>query len=626
MGGQGLSRFIALAAGFLHHRNMKHDAIAVVDFGGQYAHLIATKVRRLHVYAEILQPEDPVEKFAQFKGIILSGSPSLSAYDEDSAYDKRIYDLSIPILGFCFGHQEIAKHYGGKVEHTAREYGPATLRIDTHTPIFTGLHREELVWMSHGDTVTVCPDGFNEIGVSVTGGIEHSNAAIGSDTLRRYGFQFHPEVDDTVHGEEMLRNFCIDICGCRPDWNMETYVDEAIGRIHKQAANRAVFLLASGGVDSTVCAVLLGRALGPENVHLLHIDNGLMRKHESASVVEELKRRGFSKHFHFVDASDRFLQALAGVVDPEKKRRIIGDTFIEVFRDAAGSVELETCLLAQGTIYPDTIETGGTKRADTIKTHHNRVPVIQKMIQQGMVIEPLAELYKAEVRELGETLGLPEEIVWRHPFPGPGLGIRLLCSDGAAPQDDAILQSQKALNDLLNDSRIAGRVLPVRSVGVKADLRSYEHPVLLWGSLPAENAEATAARIFQRVPGVNRCIVDLTGKGVKTAQPLAAGVTRERLDLLREADAIVMEALQRRNLYRTVWQCPTVFIPLRIDGIGKEFVVIRPVLSERAMTARPALLPNDLLSNLAERILRLPDISGIAVDITTKPPGTIEWE
>ena len=605
---------------------MKHDAIAVVDFGGQYAHLIATKVRKLHVYAEILQPEDPVEKFAQFKGIILSGSPSLSAYDEDNAYDKRIYDLEIPILGFCFGHQEIAKHYGGKVEHTAREYGPAILRIETHTPIFTGLHSEELVWMSHGDSVTVRPTGFNEIGVSVTGGIEHSNAAIGNDSLRRYGFQFHPEVDDTVHGEEMLRNFCIHICGCRPDWSMRTYVEEAMARIQNQAANRPVFLLASGGVDSTVCAVLLGRALGPENVHLLHIDNGLMRKDESRTVVEELRRRGFSKHFHFVDASDRFMQALAGVIDPEKKRRIIGDTFVEVFREAAGRSELESCLLAQGTIYPDTIETGGTKRAEVIKTHHNRVPVIQKMIEQGMVIEPLVELYKTEVRELGETLGLPEELVWRHPFPGPGLGIRLLCSDGNPPEPDAILQSQEALRDLLNDSRIFGRVLPVRSVGVKADLRSYEHPVLLWGAISAENAEATAGRVFQKVPGINRCIVDLTGKGVTEARPLAAGVTRDRLDLLREADAIVMETLQSRNLYRTVWQCPTVFIPLQINGTGEEFVVIRPVLSERAMTARPALLPEDLLSHLVDRILRLPRISGVAVDITTKPPGTIEWE
>ncbi|HSP05821.1 MAG TPA: glutamine-hydrolyzing GMP synthase, partial [Acidobacteriota bacterium] len=322
----------------------------------------------------------------------------------------------------------------------------------------------------------------------------------------------------------------------------------------------------------------------------------------------------------------RFLDALEVVTDPEKKRRIIGDTFIDVFRDEAGRLDLHGCLLAQGTIYPDTIETGGTKRADVIKTHHNRIPVIQEMIEQGLVIEPLAELYKVEVRELGETLELPEEMVWRHPFPGPGLGIRLLCSDGVVAEPEKIPESRKALETLFSGTGIAGAVLPVRSVGVKADLRSYEHPVMLWGEIPMEQAESIAARVFQKVPGVNRCVVDLRMRGVKQTRLLAATVTRDRLDLLREADAIVMDGLRRHGLYRTVWQCPTVFVPLEIDGRGSEFVVIRPVLSERAMTARPALLPREVLADLRDRILELPRISGVAVDITTKPPGTIEWE
>ena len=606
---------------------MKHDGIAVIDFGGQYAHLIATKIRRLHVYAEILQPEDPVERFAEFKGIILSGSPSLSAYDEDTAsYDKRIYELPIPILGFCYGHQEIAKHYGGKVEHAEREYGPATLSISGGSQIFVGLQSEEIVWMSHGDTVTVCPPGFTEIGLSASGGISHRNAAIGSDSLRRYGFQFHPEVDDTEHGEEMLRNFCIDICGCRPDWTMENYAQEMIERIRKKAAGGKVFLLASGGVDSTVCAVLLGRALGPENVYLLHIDNGLMRKNESAMVIAEFQKRGFGTNLHFADRSQQFLDALAGQTDPEKKRRIIGDTFIDVFREEAARLNLDGCLLAQGTIYPDTIETGGTKRADVIKTHHNRVPVIQRMIEEGLIIEPLAELYKVEVRELGEKLELSEELVWRHPFPGPGLGIRLLCSDGSISNAEKIPESQKALDVLLASSGLNGAVLPIRSVGVKADLRSYEHPVMLWGNLLWQEAESIAARVFQKVPGVNRCIVDLTGHGVRRAELLAATVTRPRLDLLREADAIVMDALRHQGLYRTIWQCPTVLLPLAINDNGREFVVIRPVLSERAMTARPAILPLALLIELRNRISALPGISGVALDVTTKPPGTIEWE
>lgn len=605
---------------------MKRDEIGVVDFGGQYAHLIATKVRRLGVYAEILQPEDSVERFAQCKGIILSGSPSLSAFDEDNAYDMRIYDLPIPILGFCFGHQEIAKHYGGKVEHTEREYGPAVLEIRGKSPIFAGLQREETVWMSHGDTVTLAPSGFAEIGISVTGGISHHNAAIANDSLRRYGFQFHPEVDDTVHGEEMLRNFCIDICGCKPDWSMKNYIYEAIDRNRQQAAGRLVFLLVSGGVDSTVCAVLLGRALGADALHLLHIDNGLMRKNESSTVIQELKKRGLEKNLYHVDASDQFLKNLEGIIEPEMKRKIIGDTFIDVFRKEAERLNLDGCILAQGTIYPDTIETGGTKRADVIKTHHNRVPMIQRMIDQGLVIEPLAELYKTEVRELGEELGLPEDLVWRHPFPGPGLGIRLLCSDGLNPDAEKFSESQQALVAMMNGTGIRGAVLPVRSVGVKADLRSYEHPVLLWGNISADRAESIAAQIFQKVPGTNRCVVDLSEQGISHARPVAATVTRERLELLRDADAIVMNALQHHRLYRDIWQCPTVFVPLEINGRGREFVVIRPVLSERAMTARPALLPREVLAEIRDQILKLPNISGVAVDVTTKPPGTIEWE
>ena len=605
---------------------MSHDRIAVVDFGGQYAHLIAAKVRRLKVLAEILQPEDPVEKFLPYKGIILSGSPALSAFDEDSVYDKRIFDLPVPILGFCFGHQEIAKHYGGAVEHTQREYGPALLRIAGGSPIFKGLDPVETVWMSHGDTVTVLPPGFAEIGVSMAapGAAEHRNAAIAHDGLRRYGFQYHPEVDDTVHGEAMLRNFAVDLCGCRPDWDMAHFGDEEAAALRAQAGDRPVFLLASGGVDSTVCAVLLGRALGPERVHLLHIDNGLMRKDESAKVLAELRHRGFGANLHGVDASQRFLAALEGVIEPERKRRIIGDTFLDVYRDEVERLDLHGCLLAQGTIYPDTIETGGTKRADTIKTHHNRVPAIEAMIAEGRVVEPLAELYKVEVRELGESLGLPEEMVWRHPFPGPGLGIRLLCSDGTPVPPEPGAESRLRL--LVQAEGCGGAVLPVRSVGVKADLRAYEHPVLLWGDVPMDRAEAFAARIFQEVPGINRCVVDLSGTGFKDARPLAATVTRDRLDLLREADAIVMEALRRGGLYREVWQCPTVFLPLQLDGRGREFVILRPVLSERAMTARPALLPGALLQRLRDALLGLPGISGVALDVTTKPPGTIEWE
>jgi len=311
---------------------MEHDAIAVIDFGGQYAHLIATKVRHHGVLAEIRQPEDAIDTFRPYRGIIISGSPSLSSHGEDSAYTKEIYNLDVPILGLCFGHQEIAKHYGGEVVHGGREWGKARLHLTREHPIFEGLGPVEQVWMSHYDSVMAVGPEFEELGHTVTGKgtTEHRFAAIGSDSLRRYGFQFHAEVDDTTHGDQMIANFVLNICGCTPTWSMEGFIDEECERVRAQVGDGSVFLLASGGVDSTVAAAIIGRALGPEKLHLLHVDNGLMRKDESRQVIELFHGLGLDKHLNFVDASDVCLDALAGVTDPERKRRIIGDTFIEV--------------------------------------------------------------------------------------------------------------------------------------------------------------------------------------------------------------------------------------------------------------------------------------------------------
>jgi len=602
-----------------------HDAIAVVDFGGQYAHLIATKVRRNRVLAEIHQPEDPVEAYAPYKGIILSGSPSLSSQGEDSAYTKEIFDLDIPILGFCFGHQEIAKRYGGTVIHGGREWGHADLRLTGDHPIFAGLGPVEQVWMSHFDTVSSIGPDFAELGYTEAKGDEpvHHFAAIGSDRHRRYGFQFHPEVDDTEHGDEMIANFVLGICGCEPSWTMERYLESSCAAIREQVGDRSVFLLASGGVDSTVAARLLGEALGPDRLHLLHIDNGLMRKDESAGVVAEFEAMGLGRNLHFVDASDTFLDALGDATEPEHKRAIIGNTFIDVFEQQAARLGIADHLLGQGTIYPDTIETGGTRRADTIKTHHNRVPVIEEMIAAGKVVEPLAELYKVEVRELGEQLGIPAEAVWRHPFPGPGLGIRALCSTGSS-EDTSELDA--AVGGVAAEHGLTARVLPVRSVGVKADLRSYEHPVLFSGSAPWDELLAATSKVLDDLQGVNRCLLDLTGTAPTSVEALPATMTRPRLDLLREADHFVMEGLRRHGLYDEIWQCATVLVPLRIDGQGSELCIMRPVHSQRAMTARAAQLPEQLVDELRRQILPLEGISGLALDLTSKPPGTIEWE
>ena len=606
---------------------MQHDAIAVIDFGGQYAHLIATKVRRHGVLAEIRQPEDPLQAFESYRGIIVSGSPSLASHGEDSDYTREIYDLDVPILGLCFGHQEIAKHYGGEVVHGGRQWGRADLHLEGEHALFKGLGPVEQVWMSHYDSVIAVGPEFRELGWSVTtdGGPDHRFSAIGSDTLRRYGFQFHPEVDDTIHGDEMIANFVLEICGCAPTWSMEAFLEDEMEKIRRQVGDGSVFLLASGGVDSTVAATLLARALGPERLELLHVDNGLMRKDESASVIEFFQGLGLGSHLHFVDASERFLAALEGIVEPEAKRRAIGDTFVAVFEDEARRLGVEDHLLGQGTIYPDTIETGGTKRADTIKTHHNRVPVIEEMLAAGRVVEPLAELYKVEVRELGEKLGIPHELVWRHPFPGPGLGVRLLCGDGLGSVD-GLEEIAPLVAEAGRRFELDAEVLPIRSVGVKADLRAYEHPVLLTGDVDWDTLLRAASVLTAEVPGINRCIWNLRTDPPRTAVPLAATTTQDRLDILRDADHIVMEGLVRHGLYDEIWQCPTVLVPLDLEGDGGELVVVRPIRSKRAMTATPVELPKSLLDELRRDILALDGISGLALDVTSKPPGTIEWE
>lgn len=605
-----------------------HDTIAVVDFGGQYAHLIATKVRRLRVLAEIRQPEDPIEMFAGYKGIIISGSPSFSSFGEESGYTKAIYDLPIPIFGFCFGHQEIAKHYGGEVIHGGREWGRAMLHLVHDHPLFRGLGPVEPVFMSHYDSVVSVGKDFEELGYTVLGESEgggHRFAALGSDRYRRYGVQFHPEVDDTVHGHEMIANFVLGICGCTPSWTMERYLEEQVERVRAQVGGRSVFLLASGGVDSTVAAKLFGLAIGPDRLHLLHVDNGLMRKGESRRVLDMLTSLGLGKNLHFVDAGPIFLKALEGATEPEQKRQIIGDAFVEVFEQEARKLGIEDHLLGQGTIYPDTIETGGTRRADTIKTHHNRVPVIERMIAAGRVVEPLAELYKVEVRELGEQLGIPREVIWRHPFPGPGLGVRLLCSKGVEDRE-GFEEIEPGVAAIAERYGLAALALPIRSVGVKADLRAYEHPVMLGGSLEWPRLIEAVGILLRQVPGLNRCLLNLGPRMPASARPIAAGMTRDRLDLLREADAIVMDGLRRHGLYDQIWQCPTVLVPLALDGGGRELVIVRPIHSERAMTATPAELPPALVSELRQAILPLPGVSGLALDVTSKPPGTIEWE
>ena len=610
-------------------RNEEQDTIAVVDNGGQFAHLIATRIRdSVNVKTVIVDPHSVPEELKGIKGIVLSGGPD-SIHEEGALeINPDILDIDVPVLGLCYGMHQIAIHYGGEVAGgDLKEYGFASLEIK-EDPIFEGIPQGDRVWMSHGDKVTSLPEGFLKIGGTKNCPI----AAFADPEKKRWGFQFHPEVEDTTHGMGMLRNFALDICGASPDWTAGANLQEISKSIREETGDRRVLCLVSGGVDSTVVAALLNEALPPERTFFVHVDTGLMRKEESSLVMTALGEQGLS-NLKVVDASDRYLTALRGVVDPEEKRKIIGRLFVDIIDEEASVAKGEDWVLAQGTLYPDTIESGGTKNADVIKTHHNRVDVIVKMIEEGRVIEPVKELYKAEVRELGELLGLPKKLVHRHPFPGPGLGIRALCQDRKVIDKNLreVQNVQKRVDDFLIEDpfsrdRLTGFAFPVRSVGVKGDARSYEHPVCLWmgGKIPWSDLKLFATRMVNGTRGINRCILMLNPEEPSVPKPLEGFVTADRMDLLRRADHIVMEGLREFDLYDSIWQCPTVLVPLTF-GSG-EMIVIRPVWSKRAMTAEVSELPDEFYDTMVERLTGLDGIDSVAVDVTSKPPGTIEWE
>ncbi len=601
--------------------------IVVLDFGGQYAHLIANRIRRLHVWAEIRPPDTPFEELARADGLILSGGPS-SVYAEDRPlFEEALLSSGKPILGLCYGHQLLCHALGGRVERGQRmEYGAASLEVTAATGVLAGLNPREPIWMSHRDLVEEIPPGFEVLGR--TG--DCPVAAMGDDSRRIYGLQFHPEVTHTESGMRILDNF-LDLCGCERDWTMEGFIDRSMEGLKRQARGRKLFLLVSGGVDSTVCFLLLNRALGTDRVLGLHIDNGFMRKGETAAVESLLKGSGFT-NLKVVDASAAFLARVAGVADPEAKRLAIGEEFIEVRDRVLAELDLDPdqWLLGQGTLYTDTIESGGTDHAEVIKTHHNRVGVIERLLAEGKVVEPLSQLYKDEVRELGEKLGVPHHLVWRHPFPGPGLAVRCLCAGPGAGHDAA-----EPLGTL-DGSNLDAELLPLRSVGVQGDGRTYAHPALLTAAgaaiLPGEEGgpswddlERASTELTNSTDRVNRVLFQL-GPGRRLRQsPREAYLTEQRLDLLREADAIVMEALDRHGLMPRLTQMPTVLVPLSSDGVS-ESIVLRPVTTEDFMTARFGRLPADFLREVTARLLELEGVEAVYYDVTHKPPGTVEWE
>jgi GMP synthase (glutamine-hydrolysing) len=508
------------------------DRVLVVDFGAQYAQLIARRVREAHVFSEIVPRTVTAAEVASAGpvGVILSGGPASVNAADAYRMDPAILDLGIPVLGICYGHQEMAIALGGEVAAgDIAEFGGADLRlVGGGGTLLDGLPAAQTVWMSHHDAVTTPPDGF-----SVIGSTRDSPVAAMEDPERRmFGVQFHPEVGHSERGQEILTRFLLDVCGARPSWTHVGIIEQVVAEVRATVGDRPVLCALSGGVDSSVAAALVHKAIG-DQLTCVFVDHGLLRAGEAGQVVETF-RGHFGMNLVTVDAADRFLGRLVGVTDPEEKRKEIGETFIRVFEEVAGDLGSEG-FLVQGTLYPDVIESG-TADAARIKSHHNVGGLPADM--RFELIEPLRDLFKDEVRAIGEELGLPPEIVWRQPFPGPGLAVRII-----------------------------------------------------------------------------------------------GEVTAERLEILRAADAIVLEEIRRAGLYRDIWQSFGVLPAIRsvgVQGDGRSYaypLIVRAVMSDDAMTADWARLPYEVLERISARVVNeVPGINRVAYDISSKPPATIEWE
>ncbi|MBK5294933.1 MAG: glutamine-hydrolyzing GMP synthase [Acidobacteriia bacterium] len=576
--------------------------ITVLDAGGQYCHLIARRVRELGVFSEVRASETPADELTGRKGIIISGGPSSVSAPDSPTVDPAIFALGAGVLGICYGQQLMAHLLHGTVRKGAKgEYGAAVLNIHDSSGVLAGLSPRENVWMSHFDQVEKLPAGFTTIASTSTCEV----AAIADPARRFYGVQFHPEVVHTAKGMEVLSNFLFPICGCEKDWDPRGRIASLEREIQAAAAGRNIFFFVSGGVDSSVAYRLCLRALGKDRVHGAYVDTGLMREGETEFVREALG-------VEVVDARQEFLDALSGATDPESKRHIIGEQFVAVQERVlqSGHYLDGEWILGQGTIYPDTIESGGTAKADLIKTHHNRVAGIQKLIDENRIIEPLTSFYKDEVREVGAALGLPDELLHRHPFPGPGLAIRLLCAAEAAP----IVKMG------------SGRLVPVRSVGVQGDERTYRAVLALDKVIWNDSLLEQATHLINRHATINR-VVALCGThhSMETMQVAPGRLDRVRLERLRRADAIVRRLSHESGFDGSVWQFPVVVIPCGA-GDRPDSVVLRPVHSVDGMTAQSVLMEDGLRDRITAQLLAVPGIAAVFYDLTHKPPGTIEWE
>ncbi|VDL57351.1 unnamed protein product [Hymenolepis diminuta] len=728
-------------------------AVAILDAGAQYCKVIDRRVRELQVHSEIFPLNTSLNELKQrgFKAIIISGGPGSVLDDDISAFDSLILEGDLPVLGICYGMQLMNYLAGGKVEHaTGRRDGQFTVKLDTKSPLFSGLESEEKVLLTHGDQCTKVPDGYHIIGKEGDGVV-----AISKSNLKLYGVQFHPEVNLTLNGSAILGNFLFKIAGLEANFKIEDRLDECIKKMKESVGDRKVLFMLSGGIDSTVCAAIGRRALKPEQITAIHINNGFMRKKESDSTIEALNK--LDLNIKYIDASLRFQtgmttyqvavdtsalapasllskssqgssssgegvespntmeidgnenhnsnslsnssskSAIQGgvighkevrnipigplnlhVVSPEEKRQIIGDIFVRVAEETWKELKLnpDEFLLCQGTLRPDLIESAAlsvTKRADVIKTHHNVSNLVKKLSQLGRVIEPLADFHKDEVRSLGRLLKLPEEIVNRHPFPGPGLSIRIICASEPYCERDfpettslvkmiagyesmskkmhallnkineAISPAEQArLREITADGALAAHVLPIRSVGVQGDCRSYSYVCALSSDKkPDWDSLFFMAHIIPRIcHNINRVVYAFGPRIATSVSEITVTYLREPvIETLREVDFRVNTVLLTEGCMNRVAQMPIVLIPIHFDRDPGNMmasssilrsVVLRPFLTSDFMTGLPCRPGVDISLSVVDKMVKaaseVPGISRVLYDLTAKPPATTEWE
>jgi len=617
----------------------KIDSIAILDCGGQYTKVIDRRVRELSVKSEVLPISVTADKLRSYDGLILSGGPK-SVWDGDRLeYDRKIFELNIPFLGICYGMHLINQHFGGVVSPGVRnEYGETDIEINPDCPMFKGLEQSQRVLMSHGDSVDKLADGFE-----ICADSGKVAAAIYDKKRKVYGVQFHPEVDLTVNGFSMLRNFLHEVCDLEGNYILEDRITTAIEKIKKQVGDGKVLVLVSGGVDSAVTAALLLKALDKEKIFAIHVDHGLMRKDESDIICGQLEQFGLTNLIR-ENAADIFLDTvveingskigpLTSIIDPEEKRNLIGQVFVKVLKDVSNRLRLDpdSTFWAQGTLRPDLIESGNpdvSGVAHKIKTHHNDVEMIREARARGMVVETNWDWHKDEVRKVARSLGIDEKIASRQPFPGPGLAIRTICHDGSNDVEPEVVSTfDKMITEYGDDYR--GEVLPIRSVGVQGDNRSYRRLAVVWGkgtALDWKNVYKIGTDIPNRIRGINRVAYVLNKKVVEgNIKAHRMNIDRTNLDLLRELDFIVTEKLNKPPMSQVL----AVLVPVGVNT--KHSIAIRTFITNDYMTGRPAFIGQDVTTETIQSLVdeiesKFSEIDLILYDVTSKPPATVEWE